>query len=369
MAQNEKAVGASENPPKAIILNFDEFMGQQFDNGEEIACDLRRCELGLIASVTNVGKSTLLRNALLALATGSEFSPLVPPGPPRRVLLLDFESSASRLQDDLAVMTDGWSSEKLALLRENFFVSSEGMIDDDLLSLSTHLELVAQLAAERKVDLMAVDTAGAGFDLSDENNNGEAARYVLKPLLRLARLLNCAVIMIHHIGKANSEEGRTRDTVHKPRGASSFSGYAASVFVLESDTQDDDSVTLSCAKRKSGPNYKHSLKLDRDTRWFTSTGALQRQPTPYELVRRAVLDTGGEVKRATIDAILRGQVAARTITRCLAKAVEVGELRSPKKGFYAANSGNGQSATDIGVDQLAVAKAVLSEYEAQGYTQ
>lgn len=332
-----------------IVRNFSEFMAAQFESGEVIAFDICRRELGLIASVTNAGKSTLIRNASLALATGHEFAPVVPLGSPRRVLVVDFESSASRLQSDLAKMTRGWSEQRLALLRENLFVVCEGMIGDDLLSLSKHMQLIERLALERKVDLIVVDTACAGFDLWDENSNSEVARCVLKPLLKLARRLNCAVIMLHHIGKARSEEGQAKETVHKPRGASSFAGYAASVFVLGADDHDPNAVTLSCAKRKSGENYRHTLMLNRETRWFVSVGVVERGPTDYDLVLWVVLGTDGEVKRCAINAALQGKVTERTITRCLARAVKRGEMISPKKGFYSVNygKGNGQSATAI----------------------
>lgn len=370
MMQNENAdaanVGASETPETnhnnytagavgqqwektpAIIYGFSEFMATEFLNGEVIAFEIRRRELALVSSITNAGKSTLVRNVLLALATGSEFLPLAPMAPPRRVLLIDFESSASRLQDDLATMTRDWPAQKMAQLTENFYVTSECMIDDNLLSLSNHMGLIEGMARQREVDLIVIDTACAGFDLRDENNNSEVSRVVLKPLLRLARLLNCAVVLLHHVGKARSEEGQARELVHKPRGASSFSGYAVSVFVLDADGYDPNAVTLSCAKRKSGAAYSHTLTLNRDTRWFACAEEIQRKPTDYELVRGIVLAANGVVvKRNAINAALTGKVSERTITRHLKSAVERGEIVSPKKGFYCANSGNGQSATAI----------------------
>jgi hypothetical protein len=320
----------------ALIYSFAEFMARQFSNGEEIAFDVRRGELALVASKTNVGKSTLVRNALLALATGSEFPPLVPEGRPRRVLLVDFETSSSRLQSDLATMTKDWPTEKRALLDENLFIICDGIIGDDLFSLSHHIGLIEGFAKRQEVDLIVVDTAAAGFDLRDENSNSEVARDLLKPLVRLSRSVGCVVVLLHHIGKAKSEDGRDRDAVHQPRGASAFSAYAASVFVLEPDVHHQDTVTLSCAKRKSGENYEYQLELNRDRRWFKCGEEIQRGPTAYEKVLWVVLGTPGEVKRSTINAALEAEVRERTITRCLARAVERGEIISPKKGLYVA---------------------------------
>jgi len=232
-------------------------------------------------------------------------------------------------------MTEDWPQEDRSLLSQNFFVMCEGMIGDDLLSLSDHLDLIALEVRTHKIDLIAVDTACAAFNLYDENSNSEVARKVMKPLLKLARQLKCALVMANHIGKARSEEGSSGEKVHKPRGASSFPGYAASVFVLIADPSDRDVVTLACAKRKSGPNYEVTLKLDRPTRWFTALGAAIRIPTNYELVVGTIRDAGNLVKRSAIDAALKGKVPVRTITRHLNEAVSRRELISPKKGFYA----------------------------------
>jgi hypothetical protein len=333
-AEPEDLLDEATTDAPRLIRSFGEFINARFNEGEAIGFELRRRELGLVASVTNAGKSTLLRNALLALATGGEFEPLVKRGAPRRVLLLDFESSSSRLQNDFERMTRDWPERERALLRENLFIVCEGMVDDNLLSLSEHLGLIEREARTHRVDLIVVDTACAAFNLFDENSNSEVARKVMKPLLKLARQLDAAVLMANHIGKSRSEEGSAGEKVHKPRGASSFPGYAASVFVLIADSSDPDVVTLACAKRKSGANYEVSLKLSRASRWFTALGAATRIPTNYELVIRAVHDAGPLVKRHAIDAALKGKVPVRTITRHLNEALSRGELTSGRKGVY-----------------------------------
>jgi len=317
--------------------NFGEFMGADFGDGETIAFDVRRGELALIASVTNVGKSTLIRNVVIALATGSEFAPVVPQGIPRRVLLVDFETSASRLREDLANMTRDLPEEMVGLLNANLHVICEGMIREDPLALSqsSHMNELENLGIEKEVDLIVVDTACAAFDLHDENNNAEVANDLIKPLLRLARRLKCSVVLLHHIGKAKSEEGRTK-AVHKARGASAFMGYAASVFNLEADTNNPNSVTLTCAKRKSGENYHCTLTLNRESRWFDTPVMANRVPTFYETVVDVVKKTGpaGMSRKAINSALEKKGLSERTVTRLLNEAVSRGELSRPKKGWY-----------------------------------
>jgi hypothetical protein len=322
----------------SLLRGFGEFMSAEFGFGEVIGFELRRRELGLIASVTNAGKSTLLRNALLAMATGGDFSPLVERGFPRRVLLLDFESSASRLQSDLDRMTRDWPQSELQLLRENFFIACEAEVGEDILSLSSHLPLIERHAKEHKIDFLVIDTACAAFDLWDENSNSEVARTVHKPLLRLARNLDCPAIMSHHIGKAKSEDGAGKDRVHRPRGASAFSAYPASVFILSQDTSDSNLFNLHCAKRKSGSDYEVPMKLNRETRWFSATSGAMLALTNYEMVvqtvRRLAAKTDAAITRADIDATLARRVSKPTITRCLTDACKRGDVAKVAHGRY-----------------------------------
>ncbi|HEX7999609.1 MAG TPA: hypothetical protein VF528_14575 [Pyrinomonadaceae bacterium] len=81
------------NDTPQIITSFSELMNKGFADGEEIAFHACRGELVLLQSVTNHCKSTLTRNAALALSTGGQFLSVVKSGTPRRVLLLNLEDS------------------------------------------------------------------------------------------------------------------------------------------------------------------------------------------------------------------------------------------------------------------------------------
>lgn len=349
-----------------LLRSFGEFMAAQFAAGEDIGFELKRREIGLLASVTNVGKSTLLRNAALALACGGEFAPVVARGAPRRVALLDFESSGSRLQGDLASMTRYWPDDERRLLAENFYILCEGMIGGGPLSLSEHLAVIEREAQLHQFDLIIVDTTSAAFNLSDENSNAEVTQRALKPLLTLARKLDCAIIMAHHIGKAKSEEGSAQEKVHKPRGASAFSGYAASVFILEADKSDSDAVTLYCSKRKSGPSYEVGMKLDHASRWLRATEPITHMPTSYELVVAAVRDAGKPIMRKEVDAALIGMMSKATITAHLSTAITRGDLSKDGHGMYTARA-NAEMLTPIGDQHFSISDVEddnpLNEYD------
>ena len=331
-----------------LIWSFGEFMAAQFSSEAQVGFELRRGEIGLLSSVTNVGKSTLLRNALLSLACGAEFTPLVERGAPCNVILLDFETAASRMQSDLAIMTRYLPEAERESLNNHFFMMCEGMVQGHMLSLTKGLKAVELEARSRQVDLIAVDTASAAFDIYDENNNAEVTRHVLKPLLELARNLRCAIVMAHHIGKSRSEDGGASKTkVLRPRGASAFSGYASSVFLLD-ETNDHDTVTLSCAKRKSGTAYELTLRIDRQRRWFGVLGETHRTLSNYELVVDAIRGQGRSAMRSDIDLALDGKVGKPTITRLLRVGVTRGDISKECHGVYSIPA-NAQLLTPIGM--------------------
>jgi len=73
----------------------------------------------------------------------------------------------------------------------------------------------------------------AAFELDDENGNAEAARVAMRPLRRLARMANCAVMLSNRIGKNNENQSRTG--AYKMRGASNSPRLARSVFAIEKE--------------------------------------------------------------------------------------------------------------------------------------
>lgn len=338
-----------ENPPllesassvHQLLVPYSAFKDFQYPIGEEIAFELRRREIGMVASVTNVGKSTLIRNALLMLATGGELTPFVKRANPRRVGLLDFETSGSRLQQDLARMTEDWSPTERRLLDENFFLLCEGMVKDDPLQMSQHLSVIENEAKELGLDLIVVDTSAAAFEINNENDNSEVSRKVLKPLIKLARDLDCAVVIVHHIGKFKSEDGSVSEKVHRPRGASAFSAFAASVFVLTGDASDPDTVTVSCAKRKSGQSYDVMMKLNRDSRWLIAMGAPVRQPSNYERVLEFVRGSSDPAKLKEIVAAMAPYMSRDTVKRQLKEGLNRGDIVSVGYGLYAAKGAIG----------------------------
>jgi hypothetical protein len=89
-------------------------------------------------------------------------------------------------------------------------------------------EALTQLEAfivKNQIALVVLDSLSAYWDISDENNNGEAVRK-LKPLLDITRRTNAAMILIHHESKFGGQDdaGNSRGDGKAIRGASALLG-------------------------------------------------------------------------------------------------------------------------------------------------
>jgi hypothetical protein len=333
---------------------FDLFLSKSFEAGETVCFELYKCELGMILSVTNAGKSSLLRNAAITLACGGEFLPFVKKGEPQKVWLIDFESSAFRLQQDLRRMSRILTPEELSLINENLHITSEATVGDAMLSMSQHLSRIELEAKAVGFSVIIIDTVSAGFDFFNENDNAEISRRALKPLLAMARKLNCLIIIAHHVGKAKLEGGEASERVHRGRGASAFAQYAGAIFEIQPDSSDKDAVKLYCSKRKNGEPYEVVLKLNREDRWFSCLTQLQRTPTNYELVVEYVTKQDQPVKTAQVQAGLSDKVSRSTVTRHLDSAVQRGDLEKLARGEYAAPDEKAQKLTPISDEPLSL---------------
>ncbi|MFN7948249.1 MAG: AAA family ATPase [Blastocatellia bacterium] len=325
--------GAKNRP---FSFSWQDLTAMSLQRGEQILYELERGELGIIAAVSNVGKSTLLRNLAITLACGGGFAPLVRPGKARRVMILDFETRLARLQSDIRHMLNNCTQSECEQVARNLHFVCDAFISDEPFSLS-HPKHYAYLQAElieKQIDLLIVDTVAAAFTYRDENSNGEISNHVCKPMLKLAKETGAAILAAHHIGKAKMEEGRTAERVHRMRGASAFAGFASMAVNLTQDAHDFNRVMLELAKVKGQRFDDVTLQLEADTRWFKT---LSIEPvkvlTNYDRVI-ALFSDNEELKAHEVKARLAGIMSQKTIENCLREALQNGDLTLPKRGIY-----------------------------------
>jgi putative DNA primase/helicase len=330
-------LGRSDGTIPSLFTSFSEFMEQEFNDADEIAFHGCAGEVVLVQSVTNHGKSTLIRNSGFCLASGKEFSMAVGvvKSRPRKVVLLNLEGAAGRFQSDLRTMSQLLSQAELELVKQNLVPVHAPLIGDEPLSLSRHITLFEMDVRVVKPEVIIIDTASAAFTIRNENDNSEVAE-LMKRLVSLARKLNCVIVLAHHIGKAKIEGGQTREAAHRGRGASAWADAAAAVFNVEVDPNDKNRITVTCAKRKSGADYETIFKLDRETRWLTPTDETSPKPITSKSRILKLLETSGvtQMKTSAIEKAMAGALSRSTVMSRLKELVKDGSLTQSKRGWW-----------------------------------
>lgn len=324
---------ASKRGAVALSVSWADFDAEEFPQGERIAFAVERGELALLNALPNAGKTTLALNVALCLAAGREFLPLVTGRTPRRVLFVDGETTRRRLQRDLRVMTRGFSREEAMAVGENLHVICEGEIKGEPLALTNAAHLLA-LSAEAlsiRPDFIVIDTLASLCPLYSENDNGEQGRKIWRPLQKLARDCDAALLINHHVGKKGSEEGQTPERVYRGRGASASGGAARAVWLLIPDASAPGVVKLACVKAKGETPADVTLQHNPQTRWLDSC---QAAPPPLTSYQRVVNAFNGKPLGITDVMALLPDMSKSAIERALKSAVEKGDLDNPKRGKY-----------------------------------
>jgi RecA-family ATPase len=315
-----------------IGCTFGELQELDLPKRSEIIKGLAPCENGLLNAVTNVGKTTLIRNVAISLILGLPFPPLSEGGKQYRVAIVDSEDTRAFLRYDISNMSKNYTVEETKLIWENLYVICEISFGDEDLKLNKpeHFNRIVSDLNEFKPDIIFVDTISASFAIRNENDNSEVKEYVMKPLKRLAHLTNAAVLVSHHIGKAKIEDGAARENAHKGRGASAFSDLSRVVFNLEKD-RINDHIILSCAKLKGEKFDDISLNYNKERRWFEPQVA-QKIITNYEILLSR-LEPNRKYKRKEIEEIVKDKITLGTLKRNLEIALDRGDIQ--KEGnFY-----------------------------------
>lgn len=320
----------------SLGCSFGDLRSRESAPREQIILGLARQEIGALNSITNHGKSTLVRNAAISLACGRPFPPLVVKGDARRVVIVEAEDSAIGLRDDLNVMLKNLSAIEGELVENNLWIIADAVIGNADLKLNDpmHLTQVINQANAFKADLIFVDTVSQAFTIRNENDNAEIKECVMKPLKRLAVSADAAVLFIHHIGKAKAEDGLTREGSHKARGASAFGDQSRVIYNLDRDVSNDVTI-LSCPKIKGLKVADHHLKLDVDSRWFTVEEAAPLRSN-YALLIDLFKDDEIELETGQIVQLMAAKkVSRRSVMDNLKDAVgKCTDLEKVRHGVY-----------------------------------
>lgn len=328
-----ETLGTNQDRDEPIRLSksWAEFEAETFEEGEIIAFGLERGEVGLMVSLPDAGKTTITMNAALSLCMGRRFGTITEGGKARRVLYIDGETRRARLQRDIKRMAFTFSPDSKNQLRDQLSIICECEIEAQSLSLTNdkHFLALSADAIAVKPDLIVIDTLASLCPLFNENDNAEQSRKIWRPLQKLARDSDAAVLVIHHVGK-RSEDSQTPEAVYRGRGASASGAFARAVWILTPDINIPGLVTLSCKKMKGQKPPDIRFQLNPDTRWFAET----TPPPPTKSSLQQVVETVNGTKSVSEIAAALPDLSRATVEKKLAEAVSAGFLEKMVRGRY-----------------------------------
>jgi hypothetical protein len=319
------------------VYRVGELVKMEFPEKEILALEIGAGDVAMFSGATNSGKSTILRNLSLAMASGTPFEPFVPGHRPLKVLYLDFETDAADLKKEFKTMSENLGFDAWSVAEQNLVLVPKGLIKGSLYQINSHWDFTEKLISNNKFDIVVVDNVSAAFDLKDENSNAEVTSKIIKPLHKLARLTSAAMVFVHHYGKQAEAE-----SVYAARGASALMSLVKSVYNISGNCSRDEPITVHCVKRKTGGDYSKSFKLIPERRWFEAS-ELTASVTPKR--RDFVTDVHEVVKgyeypstvsyEALAERFVKGSDGSSDkLKKALQLLVTEGLISRPKRGRY-----------------------------------
>jgi AAA domain len=217
-----------------------------------------------------VGKSLLVANLALALASGSSRAGFHVPEA-RRVLICQFELPTSQFAVRLSPMRKPIGS----AADSNLLIDTEAA--GHLLSAPRGLDHFLAAIRSAKADVVVLDPLYSTHD-QDENDT-RAMAGLCQTLLRLRDASHAALIVVHHVRKS---VGRY-EIGSAFRGSSALHAVGDSYLLLARPSPQVPTVELRFQFRYAPAQQPRLLTLDADTLWFEPS---HTQPAPLEPRRK-----------------------------------------------------------------------------------
>jgi hypothetical protein len=217
-----------------------------------------------------VGKSILVANLALALASGCSRAGFDVPAP-RRVLICQFELPVSQLARRLAPMR--YSIGEAA--DSNLFIDTEAA--GHLLSAPRGLDHFLRVIRMAKAEVVVLDPLYSTHDQDENDTRAMAA--LCQTLLRLRDASGSAVIVVHHVRKS---VGRY-EIGSAFRGSSALHAVGDSYLLLVRPSPQASTIELRFQFRYAPACPPRSLTLDAETLWFETCAST---PAPVHTQRK-----------------------------------------------------------------------------------
>ena len=273
-----------------------------------------------------VGKSLLVANLALSLASGSNRSGFSIPAP-RRVLVCQFELPVPQFVDRLATMRKaiGTTADQNLLIDTratgHLLSAPQGM---------SHFLSAAQAAA---AEVIILDPLYSTHDQDENDTRAMAA--LCQSLLRLRDASRAALIVVHHIRKSI-----TRYEIGSAfRGSSALHAVGDSYMLLTRPSPQLSTVELRFQFRYAAAQPPRLLQLDPQTLWFSSHGQPQAAaPVVRRKVEKAdVTQTLASLGQQARYNQLREQIMDRT--ECSKRTAQLAISEACQQGWIVQDNG------------------------------
>jgi hypothetical protein len=268
-----------------------------------------------------VGKSLLVANLALALASGSSRAGFHVPGA-RRVLVCQFELPTAHFAARLAPMRKPIGS----AADSHFFIDTEAA--GHLLSAPRGLDHFLGAIREVSAEAVILDPLYSTHDQDENDTRAMAA--LCQTLLRLRDASGAALIVVHHVRKS---VGRW-EIGSAFRGSSALHAVGDSYLLLARPAPQIPTVELRFQFRYAPAQEPRLLDLNADTLWFEPSSSApapvpaKRKVEPAD-VARAVATAGSARFNQLRDRIMaQSQCSKRTAQLAIRRACDSGSIVS-----------------------------------------
>jgi len=239
----------------------------------------------IVGALPRVGKTTLLSQLALEIASGSPALGLFDISRPRRVILMQQEIGDEAFQERLSTAANGYRNLSL----DNLLIYPCFGLKFDTPAGNKEIEL---LLKETEPEVIVLDPLYKFWSISDENASAQQQRS-LDVLDRYIATYGVSIIIAHHLKKPSRDSsGRfiRQDSSLELRGSSQLVAWADTVLVMNPIEKDRLIGTLDMRHAKDEPPVL-VLTWDRDRLRFSVE--IQGQPTgAYEQGIVKILQAG-----------------------------------------------------------------------------
>jgi hypothetical protein len=311
------------NSPAATVLSLAQLLEQQSPSPPPCLVEpglLPAQGILFVGGEPKVGKSLLVANLALSLATGSDRLGFPVPAA-HRVLVCQFELPIPQFVSRLATMRRVLGS----AADQNLFIDTRAT--GHLLSAPQGLQHFITAAQVAAAEIIILDPLYSTHDQDENDTRAMAA--LCQSLLRLREASRAALIVVHHVRKSigRYEIGSAF------RGSSALHAVGDSYLLLTRPSPQFNTVELRFQFRYAAPQPPRLLQLDSSALWFSAAGtppvaalAADRRKVEPADVRQALTDLGAQARYTQ----LRQQIM--TLTECSKRTAQLAITAACQQG-------------------------------------